>query len=385
MTIRTLPHTNYTNMTKRQQKSSSPTNVNAFPSEGWMTRTRPIACTVSGRTGDIIGFNDYYFEAERVLCTRAFSISAVGTTVNDGESPPGSTELDDETGHNCKMPHNLYRIFCTSVLGLHPDSWAITRSEAAFKNLILHDLDAMMYYFDTDTYYKNEPISLPGDLKDMATIFARLTLLLVGADACTPHIIKSVWGEDDDARLTLGGPRSDLSLIRRRLLTLSKVAINTVHIWLTDSTTPILAPTSDSYDRLPSTLRQLLLHSSDKLVFAREPVPRGTESVELLMKNLQKHRVPNTLTLEENAIIWYRSLLLNQAHSDDMTGFDTGILIAYGMCPPVELAQYYQMDPATQPTHFMRGTHTEVWGDDVFEVMHTTAADWDSDDNDDSP
>jgi len=68
-----------------------------------------------------------------------------------------------------------------------------------------------------------------------------------------------------------------------------------------------------------------------------------------------------------------------------MTGFDTGILIAYGMCPPVELAQYYQMDPATQPTHFMRGTHTKVWEDDVFEVMHTTAADWDSDDNDDNP
>ena len=101
------------------------------------------------------------------------------------------------------MPHSLYRIFCTSVLGLPLDSWAITRSEAAFKNLILHNLDVMMYYFDTDTYYKNEPISLPGDLKDMATIFARLTLLLVGADACTPHIINSVWGEDDDARLAL--------------------------------------------------------------------------------------------------------------------------------------------------------------------------------------
>ena len=154
---------------------------------------------------------------------------------------------------------------------------------------------------------------------------------------------------------------------------------------LTDPTTLILAPTSDSYDHLPSTLRLLLLHSSDKLVFAREPVPRGTKSVDLLMKNLQTHRVPNTLTFEENAIIWYRSLLLNQAHTDDMTGFDTGILIAYGMCPPVELAQYYQMDPATQPTHFMRGTHIKVWGDDVFEVMHTTAADWDSDDNDNSP
>ena len=63
------------------------------------------------------------------------------------------------------------------------------------------------------TYYKNEPISLPEDLKDMATIFARLTLLLVGADACILHIINSVWVEDDDARLALEGPRGDLSLI----------------------------------------------------------------------------------------------------------------------------------------------------------------------------
>jgi hypothetical protein len=84
------------NMSKRQQKSTSPTNVNAFSLEGWMTRTRPIAiaCTIPGRIGDIIGFNDYYFEVERVLCTRAFSTSAVGTTVDDGESPreaPNST------------------------------------------------------------------------------------------------------------------------------------------------------------------------------------------------------------------------------------------------------------------------------------------------------
>jgi hypothetical protein len=152
MITHTLPHTNYINMSKRQQKSTSPTNVNAFPSEGWMTRTCPIACTIPGRIGDIIGFKDYYFEAERVLCTRAFSTSAIGTTVNDGKSPPGSTELDNETGHNCKMPYSLYRIFCTSVLGLPLDSWAITRLEAAFKNLILQDLDAMMYYFYTDTY-----------------------------------------------------------------------------------------------------------------------------------------------------------------------------------------------------------------------------------------
>ena len=120
MIIHALPHTNYRNMTKRQQKSTSPTNVNAFPSEGWMTRTRPsIASTVSGRIGigDVIGFNDYYFEAERVLCTWAFSTSAVETTVNDGESPPGSTELDDETGHNCKMPQRSWTPL--GLLGYH--------------------------------------------------------------------------------------------------------------------------------------------------------------------------------------------------------------------------------------------------------------------------
>jgi len=252
-------------------------------------------------------------------------------TVDDGESPPGSTELDDKTGHNCKMPHNLYHIFCTSILGIPSDSWAVTRLEAAFKNLLLHNLDTMMYYFDADTYYKNAHVSLPGDRKDIATTFARLTLLLEGADACTPHIINSVWGENDDVRLALGGPREDLSLIRRCLLTLSKVAINTVHIWLTDPDTPILATTSDSFVRLPSTLRRLLLQSSDKLVFAREPVPWGIESVNLLMQNLQNHTVPNTITFEENAIIWYRSLLLNRTHADDTTGFNNSILITYGM------------------------------------------------------
>jgi len=102
---------------------------------------------------------------------------------------------------------------------------------------------------------------------------------------------------------------------------------HTVHIWLTDPCTPILAPTPDSFDHLPSTLWRLILQSSDKLFFAHEPVPRGTESVNLLMQNLQNHTVPNTFTFKENAIIWYFSLLLNRAHADDMTKFDNGILI----------------------------------------------------------
>ena len=88
----------------------------------------------------------------------------------------------------------------------------------------------MMFYYETDIYGVNQvPLSYPRDRNEMARILVQFTLLLVvvGADACTTHIINSVWGEDDDARprLALGGPRGDLSLIYRQILFLSKVVI----------------------------------------------------------------------------------------------------------------------------------------------------------------
>jgi hypothetical protein len=87
----------------------------------------------------------------------------------------------------------------------------------------------MMYYWDTDNYANGAPVSLPDNCLDIACILARFTLLLTGADACTPHLINSVWGEDKNAHLALGGSQGDLSLIHRKILTLSKVAINMVH------------------------------------------------------------------------------------------------------------------------------------------------------------
>ena len=121
----------------------SPINVASFPSNGWMTTTRPTKCIVSSRIGQIIGYKDYYFEDKRVLCTRAFSTTAVSTTVDDGYSPPGSTELDKETGHNCKMTKDQYRNFTRFVLGLDDETWANHRTESTFRNMILQDLDAL--------------------------------------------------------------------------------------------------------------------------------------------------------------------------------------------------------------------------------------------------
>jgi hypothetical protein len=245
--------------------------------------------------------------------------------------------------------------------------------------MILQDLDALLYYFDTNDYVQGKPYSTPSNLTDIAKILARLTLLLVGADACTPYIIDKVWGEDENARQTLGGPCGDLSLIHRRILTHQKVAINTVHIWLTNPQTPVLPPQSEAFKLLPCTVQQLLLDCSNKKVFVCKPVPSGARSIQRLTDNLQNYIIPNTTPFEHKAIRWYSDLLLGRDRADDMTGFDNGIIVAFGMCPPCTLQEFYDPDPnLPRPTHFIRGTANEIWGEetDPYGVMQTTAVDW---------
>jgi hypothetical protein len=180
-------------------KPPPPTNVASFPTEGWLSTTCPTKCVVPSRINDIIGYKDYYIENECVLCTRAFSITAVATTIDDGAYPPESTELDNKTGHNCKIFWRLYKSFSLMVLRLAQDSWATARTKSAFRNLIIQDIHALMYYYNTNKYVNSMLMSSPGNLTDMARILARLTLLLVEADSCNPQIINSVWGADSDA------------------------------------------------------------------------------------------------------------------------------------------------------------------------------------------
>ncbi len=106
------------------------------------------------------------------------------------------------------MPKALYKAFCHHVLGLPPNSWASHQTEMAFRNLIIQDLDAMMFYYNTDCYDVNQvPFSYLGDQKDMARILAQLTLLLVGADACTTHIIIPCGGRTMMHGLPLAAPK----------------------------------------------------------------------------------------------------------------------------------------------------------------------------------
>ena len=57
----------------------------------------------------------------------------------------------------------------------------------------------------------------------------------------------------------------------------------------------------------------------------------------------------------------YSDLLLGRDRANDMTGFNKGIVVTFGMCPPCTLQEFYDPNPELPcPTHFMRGTAEET-------------------------
>jgi hypothetical protein len=118
--------------------------------------------------------------------------------------------------------------------------------------MLLQDLDAILHYYVVRySLPSGKLILLPGNRFDMARILAHLSILLIGTNACTPGIISSMWGENKDACLALGGPRRDLSFIHWRLLALSKIVINSIYIWTKTLTYPSWPPNHKASNVFP--------------------------------------------------------------------------------------------------------------------------------------
>jgi hypothetical protein len=66
--------------------------------------------------------------------------------------------------------------------------------------------------------------------------------------------------------------------------------------------TPVLAPHSNGFKRLPPTVQELLHHTNEKIVFVHEPVLSGTTTTHLLTSNLCSYLIPDTLPFAKNAI-----------------------------------------------------------------------------------
>jgi len=126
------------------------------------------------------------------------------------------------------MSQDEYNLFTLLVLGLRPDkNHGTKRSESSFINMLLEDFVSLANL--TAVFALNKPT----DRKILARILARFAILLLGVDALTPTIIQTVWGENAVVRRNLGGPRGDLAIIRRRLVSHACVANNVFHLWLT--------------------------------------------------------------------------------------------------------------------------------------------------------
>ena len=90
------------------------------PTNKWSATTHPIKTWVIGYLGYHISYKHFYFHQCRVFLTKAFATSTTASTVGDGGTPRGSTELDAICGFNCAMDTDKFQMFAQHVLGLCP-------------------------------------------------------------------------------------------------------------------------------------------------------------------------------------------------------------------------------------------------------------------------
>ncbi len=113
----------------------------------------------------------------------------------------------------------------------------------------------------------------PTDRKMLACILDRFAILLLGADALTPTIIQTVWGENEVVQRNLGGPRGNLAIIRCRLISHACVANNIFHLWLNTTFNGHTIIPLDSLKYIPAGACYILqlARCDDAASYVREP------------------------------------------------------------------------------------------------------------------
>ena len=209
----------------------------------------------------------------------------------------------------------------SSSSGPRKHSHGFKQTDSSLLNLLLNDFTVITNLHPVIHH------NIEGDRSSLARALARCTLLFIGAEALTPNIIKKVWGANDTVRRNLGGPRGDLALIRRRLISLSAVAINAFHLWMTTDFDGTRVISHDATRHHPSGMREILdsIMIPSSATYVREPLAPGTDHIETLLNNA------GYSSFEAIAVTWYHDLLLRGRHVNDSNGVENGIFAAYGV------------------------------------------------------
>jgi hypothetical protein len=146
-----------------------------------------------------------------------------------------------------------------------------------------------------------------------------------------------VWGANDIIQQKLGGPGRDLSLIRRCLVLLSKIAINTYHLWATTDFNNECIIHKYTLRCHPQGFRDIIKSLQDPTTtkYVHKPLAPSTACINILLMNMHNSVIdPSSITFEDTVVPWYMDLLLHGHSATDTTGIKNKIFQAFGVASP---------------------------------------------------
>ena len=293
----------------------------------------PIHAVVPGHNNAVISWRGLPVHTSRPICFTFFRRANVRSTVKDGNSPDGSTELDYASGYNYPQLRKpkIFKALMILVLGATEHGYATYPRTACYVNYLLNQISTAI------NLHASINLAITGDKKELGITLATLTILLIGRDSMTYEIFDDSFGQDTHTKTTLGGKYGHTEHIVRGLRALHKIARNHLYCWTNSDALPgnqrIL--TDEYITNAPPLLRTILEDCKNEsiIVHTREPIDKGTKYANIILDNLRAwaHNPDSTSTFHLKAVEWYTDFLVNRENATDATGDDNGIFVAWGI------------------------------------------------------
>ena len=220
---------------------TSPTSVvnlnpDCFKRNGWSPDVpgKVVVSSISGMKDVVIGRTEsFLFHNDDLLETEMFRASSIASTVGDGGSPEGSTEIDTQCGHNIIMSPKLYATYVRFAFVENSTLSTTMRQHFWMNTLAYRTMHALNLTYLATVYIGNGRRRITFYTPNAALALAQelVTLLMTncGPEAITKTIVDEVWGTDAATSLALGGERGDLELFHRFLTRTSRCT--TTYLW----------------------------------------------------------------------------------------------------------------------------------------------------------
>jgi hypothetical protein len=118
---------------------------------------------------------------------------------------------------------------------------------------------------------------------------------------------------------------------------LSKIAINTYHLWATTDFNNNRIINDYAFRCQPQGFQDIIKSLQDPTTakYVCEPLSWGTMRINILLMNIRNSVIdPSSITFEDTVVPWYMDLLLHGRSATDITGFKNKIFQAFGVVSP---------------------------------------------------